>query len=68
MQTARRCSGVAVSVRFLCADVPVEEYLPYYSDEVDAPQGTTFVKHFSVQDGFLAALGLLDVHNKMQHA
>ena len=30
-----------------------EEYLPYYSDEVDLPQGTTFVKHFSVQDGEL---------------
>ncbi|CAK9105059.1 Highly reducing polyketide synthase srdA (HRPKS sdrA) (Polyketide synthase gene cluster 6 protein pks-6) (Sordarial biosynthesis cluster protein srdA) [Durusdinium trenchii] len=27
------------------------EYLPYYSDEVDMPMGTTFVKHFSVQDG-----------------
>jgi len=27
------------------------EYLPYYSEEVDMPQGTTFVKHFSVQDG-----------------
>lgn len=27
------------------------EYLPYYSEEVDLPQGTTFVKHFSVQDG-----------------
>lgn len=27
------------------------EYLPYYNEEVDMPQGTTFVKHFSVQDG-----------------
>merc|ERR1719491_2686809 len=27
------------------------DYRPYYSDEVDMPQGTTFVKHFSVQDG-----------------
>nr|AIW63286.1 polyketide synthase AS3D902 [Azadinium spinosum] len=27
------------------------DYAPYYSDEVDNPQGTTFVKHFSVQDG-----------------
>jgi len=27
------------------------DYLPYYSEEVDMPQGTTFVKHFSVQDG-----------------
>ena len=30
---------------------PSEEYLPYYNEEVDLPQGTTFVKHFSVQDG-----------------
>eukprot|EP00930_Biecheleria_cincta_P026021 TRINITY_DN18413_c0_g2_i1.p1 TRINITY_DN18413_c0_g2~~TRINITY_DN18413_c0_g2_i1.p1 ORF type:complete len:955 (-),score=189.61 TRINITY_DN18413_c0_g2_i1:188-3052(-) len=27
------------------------DYLPYYSDEVDAPQFTTYVKHFSVQEG-----------------
>eukprot|EP00440_Ansanella_granifera_P052346 gb/GFBE01056757.1/.p1 GENE.gb/GFBE01056757.1/~~gb/GFBE01056757.1/.p1 ORF type:complete len:958 (+),score=244.50 gb/GFBE01056757.1/:1-2874(+) len=27
------------------------DYLPYYSDEVDMPYQTTFVKHFSVQDG-----------------
>lgn len=27
------------------------EYLPYYSEEVDAPQNTTYVKHFSVQEG-----------------
>jgi len=31
--------------------VLLQEYLPYYSEEVDMPQGTTFVKHFSVQDG-----------------
>eukprot|EP00931_Biecheleriopsis_adriatica_P085876 TRINITY_DN60659_c0_g1_i1.p1 TRINITY_DN60659_c0_g1~~TRINITY_DN60659_c0_g1_i1.p1 ORF type:complete len:955 (-),score=205.23 TRINITY_DN60659_c0_g1_i1:94-2958(-) len=27
------------------------DYLPYYSDEVDMPNYTTFVKHFSVQEG-----------------
>jgi polyketide synthase-associated protein len=27
------------------------DYRPYYSDEIDFPQGTTFVKHYSVQDG-----------------
>jgi polyketide synthase-associated protein len=27
------------------------DYWPYYDDEVDNPQGTTFVKHLSVQDG-----------------
>jgi 3-oxoacyl-(acyl-carrier-protein) synthase len=27
------------------------DYQPYYSDEVDNPQGSTFVKHISVQDG-----------------
>jgi len=27
------------------------DYTPYYSDEVDMPMGTTFVKHFSVQEG-----------------
>ncbi|CAE8710629.1 unnamed protein product, partial [Polarella glacialis] len=27
------------------------DYLPYYSDEVDMPGYTTFVKHFSVQEG-----------------
>jgi polyketide synthase-associated protein len=27
------------------------DYWPYYDEEVDMPQGTTFVKHFSVQDG-----------------
>jgi len=27
------------------------DYHPYYSDEVDMPLGTTYVKHYSVQDG-----------------
>jgi len=27
------------------------DYAPYYSDEVDAPFGTSYVKHFSVQEG-----------------
>jgi len=27
------------------------DYRPYYSDEVDMPLGTTYVKHFSVQEG-----------------
>mmetsp|Transcript_3826 Transcript_3826/g.9879 ORF Transcript_3826/g.9879 Transcript_3826/m.9879 type:complete len:961 (-) Transcript_3826:56-2938(-) len=27
------------------------DYRPYYNEETDNPQGTTFVKHFSVQDG-----------------
>jgi len=27
------------------------DYRPYYSEEVDNPQGTTYVKHFSVQEG-----------------
>lgn len=27
------------------------DYRPYYSEEVDFPQGTTYVKHFSVQEG-----------------
>jgi len=27
------------------------DYTPYYSDEVDNPIGTTYVKHFSVQEG-----------------
>jgi len=27
------------------------EYLPYYNDEVDLPMGTTYVKHFAVQEG-----------------
>ena len=35
----------------IAAMVLLQEYLPYYSEEVDMPQGTTFVKHFSVQDG-----------------
>nr|AQS99318.1 type I polyketide synthase [Gambierdiscus polynesiensis] len=27
------------------------DYHPYYSDEVDMPMGTTYVKHFAVQEG-----------------
>jgi polyketide synthase-associated protein len=27
------------------------DYIPYYDEEMDFPQGTTFTKHFSVQDG-----------------
>nr|AIW63285.1 polyketide synthase AS3D901 [Azadinium spinosum] len=27
------------------------EYLPYYNEEFDNPLGTTYVKHFSVQEG-----------------
>lgn len=27
------------------------DYHPYYSEEMDMPMGTTFVKHFSVQEG-----------------
>lgn len=27
------------------------DYLPYYNEEVDNPQGSTYVRHFSVQDG-----------------